>query len=62
MQKYYFWGSIDRWRTIQIVNFRKFRRRIKDDMESDLPMCKNIIFGEVLIIQEQSISNFPKFS
>ena len=47
MQKYYFWGSIDRWRTIQIVNFRKFRRRIKDDMESDLPMCKNIIFGKV---------------
>ena len=67
MQKYYFWGSVDRSR-IQINNFRKFRRLVKNGMESDPPMCKNIIFGEALIVGEQFKSiifinfvNFRKF-
>ena len=63
MQNYYFWGSVDRWKTIQIVNFRKFRRGVEDGMKSDPPICKNIIFGKALIIREQFKSIiFVKFS
>ena len=66
VQKYYFWESVDRSRTIQINNFRKFRKfhqRVKDGMKSSSSGCKNIIFGKALIVREQFKSIiFVKFS